>query len=435
MVDFPLANVISNAAVIETDQKNNFEKWLAATKQFPGGAPISTLGIVSGVITPTTGLHSVDVESGSTDDLTTIAQTNLPDGSFLWLRAINGHSVVCKHNVGGTGKLSLVNSADFTLGTSTDKWLLLRRDGTIWVETGRFYGPDTASHRAFYATPGFGQNTFTGRQEWSRGTSIPSAATLALGTDGNYFQVTGTTGISAISSAPAGTPIKLMFQGILTITHNATSLILALGTNYTTRVGDVIEFVSEGSGNWRQAASASGGAQVLVSAPLGVSISNTAGETLLYGFNIPGGTLGTQRRVRVEIPFSLADNTAGLVVGFFRFKLYYGGSLACTLAIKTKDNDGAVSAQIGADGNGGVLTAMISAQSSVSSQAGHLAVQFPMKLTSGLLIGNPMIESFAARGGTAINSAATQTLQLNGLWDGAGGSKVFIGDHVTVVVE
>ena len=86
----------------------------------------------------------------------------------------------------------------------------------------------------------------------AKGANIASAATLTLGTDGNYFQVTGTTGITGISSAPAGTEIILEFQGALLLTHNGTSLILRGATNYTTAAGDVLRFISEGGGNWRE---------------------------------------------------------------------------------------------------------------------------------------------------------------------------------------
>lgn len=88
-------------------------------------------------------------------------------------------------------------------------------------------------------------------QKWAKGADLASASTLTLGTDGNYFDVTGTTTITAISSMAAGSLIRLKFEGALTLTHNSTSLILPWGQNIPTQNGDVAEFVSEGSGNWR----------------------------------------------------------------------------------------------------------------------------------------------------------------------------------------
>lgn len=82
--------------------------------------------------------------------------------------------------------------------------------------------------------------------------TLASAATLNIGAAaGNYIIVTGTTAITAFDTIQAGTRRTLKFSGALTLTHNATSLILPGGLNYTTTAGDVFQFTSEGSGNWR----------------------------------------------------------------------------------------------------------------------------------------------------------------------------------------
>src|SRR5574343_1836492 len=44
-----------------------------------------------------------------------------------------------------------------------------------------------------------GANTFTGTQKWAKGADVASANALALGTDGNYFDITGTTTITSIN--------------------------------------------------------------------------------------------------------------------------------------------------------------------------------------------------------------------------------------------
>lgn len=85
-----------------------------------------------------------------------------------------------------------------------------------------------------------------------KGADLVSGATLTLGTDGEVFHVTGTTGITAIASRGAGALAVLIFDGALTLTHNATTLILRDGVNYKTSAGDVLVFISEGSGNWRE---------------------------------------------------------------------------------------------------------------------------------------------------------------------------------------
>lgn len=82
--------------------------------------------------------------------------------------------------------------------------------------------------------------------------SLASAATTDLSTVGSQnVTVTGTTTITAFGTAAAGTFRRLVFSGILTLTHNATSLILPQGGNVVTAAGDSLEAVSLGSGNWR----------------------------------------------------------------------------------------------------------------------------------------------------------------------------------------
>ena len=81
--------------------------------------------------------------------------------------------------------------------------------------------------------------------------TLASAATLNIGAAlGNFIDVTGTTNITAFDVAHAGVQRTLRFNGSLTLTHNATNLILPGGTNIVTVAGDVGSFISLGSGIW-----------------------------------------------------------------------------------------------------------------------------------------------------------------------------------------
>lgn len=83
-------------------------------------------------------------------------------------------------------------------------------------------------------------------------TTIASAATVNLAAStSNTINVSGTTTITSLGTMAAGATRRLIFQGALTLTHNATSLILPGGANITTAAGDAAEFVSLGSGNWK----------------------------------------------------------------------------------------------------------------------------------------------------------------------------------------
>jgi hypothetical protein len=86
---------------------------------------------------------------------------------------------------------------------------------------------------------------------FTKGTDIASAATTDLATaTGNFVDVTGTTSITALGTLAAGVERTVRFTGILTLTYNATSLILPTAANITTAAGDVARFRSLGSGNW-----------------------------------------------------------------------------------------------------------------------------------------------------------------------------------------
>ena len=79
-----------------------------------------------------------------------------------------------------------------------------------------------------------------------KGGDIASASPLVIDTDGSYFDVTGTTGFSAMTVA-ADKAFALQFDGALTMTHHATNLDLPGEANITTVAGDVAIFQSTGA--------------------------------------------------------------------------------------------------------------------------------------------------------------------------------------------
>ncbi|RWI94675.1 MAG: hypothetical protein E5X33_28480 [Mesorhizobium sp.] len=84
------------------------------------------------------------------------------------------------------------------------------------------------------------------------GADMASAATVNLANStGTLVTITGTVTITALGAVAAGAERDLVFAGALTLTHNATSLILPGGANITTAAGDVARMRSLGGGNWR----------------------------------------------------------------------------------------------------------------------------------------------------------------------------------------
>lgn len=84
----------------------------------------------------------------------------------------------------------------------------------------------------------------------SKGADVASAAALALGSDGNYFDITGTTTITSIGTKGVGSLVILRFTGALVLTHHSSDLVLPGATNITTATGDVGHFLEYASGDW-----------------------------------------------------------------------------------------------------------------------------------------------------------------------------------------
>lgn len=117
-----------------------------------------------------------------------------------------------------------------------DKWILLNPASIVDLKTNQTVA---------------GKKTFSNNLITTKGADVASAAALPLITDGNYFDVTGTTAITSMDTVGVGAVIRLHFDAILTLTHHATDLVLPGGINITTAAGDEAEFVEYATGDWR----------------------------------------------------------------------------------------------------------------------------------------------------------------------------------------
>ena len=121
---------------------------------------------------------------------------------------------------------------------------------------------------------------------YNKGSDIASATTTdlaAASTEGLFHDITGTTTITGLGTVAAGTWKVIKFEGALTLTHNATSLILPGAANITTADGDIGIFVSEGSGNWR----------CVSYQPAGTAPALTGSFSTTWSFDGSGGTSGS----------------------------------------------------------------------------------------------------------------------------------------------
>jgi hypothetical protein len=116
--------------------------------------------------------------------------------------------------------------------------------------------------------------------------NVASAATTAIASVRTLnVSVTGTTTITSFGSARSGVVKLVTFTGALTLTHNATSLILPGTANIVTAAGDFLVTQSLGSGNWRVLlyARSNGGTVIQPAsadqAALSGSLTNSTGAT------------------------------------------------------------------------------------------------------------------------------------------------------------
>lgn len=136
------------------------------------------------------------------------------------------------------GILAYVQDEDVDYKWSGSAWASVSSGTTYASTTEQLTGAETAK----------ASNPDTVAALWEQGSDVASSGTISIG-EGGYFNVTGTTTITDIDFATdkAGRKAWVKFAGILTLTHNASTLILPTGANITTAAGDTACFVSEGS--------------------------------------------------------------------------------------------------------------------------------------------------------------------------------------------
>ena len=178
-------------------------------------------------------------------------------GYFIIFKPANNNSGASTLNVassdGAVDIKKITSGAKAALAAGdldSDTYAELIFDGTDWI---MLNAPVTTDLVGDTSPQLGGDLDCNGAQiQWSQGADVASATALAVLTDGNYFDVTGTTTITSINTTGGvGTLIKLHFDGALTLTHDATDLILPGGANITTAAGDEAEFIEYATGDYR----------------------------------------------------------------------------------------------------------------------------------------------------------------------------------------
>ena len=165
----------------------------------------------------------------------------------------------------------------------------------------------------------------------SAATPMASATTVDLSTaDGYYVSITGTTTITGLGTESAGISYLLVFAGVLTLTHNGTSLILPGSASITTAAGDAALMISLGSGNWKCAFYQSVAANSTIT-----SLTNVA--------SINGGPIGGLHNIVINGGFTVNQrgyaSAAVLASGAFGHDRWKGGSTGGTYSFTQLKSD------------------------------------------------------------------------------------------------
>lgn len=149
--------------------------------------------------------------------------------------------------------------------------------------------------------------------------TIASATTTDISTAyAPTINISGSTTITGLGTAPAGVRRLLKFQGALTFTHNGTSLILPGSANITTAANDTAEMASLGSGNWICASykRASG-------KPVAVAFSDLTGSLAISQMGTSSYAVGQYLLVASGVNFNSANTDTAfnisLPTGFTRY--------------------------------------------------------------------------------------------------------------------
>ena len=99
-------------------------------------------------------------------------------------------------------------------------------------------------------------SVLSGRLQAHKGADVASADEITLGTDGNYFDVTGTTTINHINNSgwQNGSVVVLQFDASVTVTHNSgspigseASMLLSGAGNFSATANDTLMLVYDGT--------------------------------------------------------------------------------------------------------------------------------------------------------------------------------------------
>lgn len=282
------------------------------------------------------------------------------------------------------GLLCTLRCFHYIVGTTTLKDVYLDREKASTAAQpvvsdangiAAFYADGLYKFRIDGATDGVTYTTLYTFDKWAvndqslslsgEGAALASASTITLGTDGDFFHITGSTGpIIALSGTQ--TRVTLVFDSTPTLTHSG-NLLLQNGANYTAVANDVCVFVNEGAGVWREVSRTS-------LAPTTMTLINAAGDLIVGTANDTATVLAVGAAGTIPMSRTAPATKLAYVAPFT--KAIYGLTYANNGADATNDIDLAAGGCMDATGaywlTLSALTKQLDAPWAVGTAAGGL---------------------------------------------------------------
>lgn len=234
----PIGNTTPSSGAFTTLSATGAATFADMTASSLNGAVIGNTSSAAGTFTTlvSTSTTTLGAVIATSIDSTPIGASTASTGRFTTITATSGTT------------LTTVSTTGLTLTSTTSPITLNASVGT----SGQVLTSQGAGATPIWSTVAFTGGTLTSALNEAQILTLSSAATVNIGAAAaNTLSISGTTTITAFDTLASGAERLLEFQGSLTLTHNATSLILPTGANIVTAAGDVASFVSLGSGNWR----------------------------------------------------------------------------------------------------------------------------------------------------------------------------------------
>ncbi|MBU6163192.1 MAG: hypothetical protein KGO50_18930, partial [Myxococcales bacterium] len=208
------------------------------------GAGLSNNGVgaTGGSITVSGTLTSVEAVNAQTGTSYTILSTD--HTRLVTLSNTSSVAVTLPQATGSFGAGFYFDIANINVGVVTITPTTSTINGAASLTLNRFLSVRIVSD-------GTNWQALHGSSLRTQTTTVASASTADIGaTPSQRISITGTTTITSFGTV-ANQLRFVSFTGALTLTHNATTLILPGGANITTAAGDAAVFSSDSSGNWR----------------------------------------------------------------------------------------------------------------------------------------------------------------------------------------